>query len=193
MFRRTRGLVEELSGKPFHPRDQQESTWGIMLRFLGRPCEFGDDCAYPGLGWRCGHRGARLRGHRGGTMTEASERQYSTRRRGRPASTSSTRRHSRATAPRKRSDLAGPSREVVYIFEREGPRGGPFWLLILECGHSVCRTRRAAKDFTGLVHALFEPLERRLAPRHAQCHCCASGLERQDPWILIGLFGGGVP
>ena len=28
-------------------------------------------------------------------------------------------------------------REVVYIFEREGLRGGPYWRLVLECGHSV--------------------------------------------------------
>lgn len=57
MVRRVRGLVDELAGTPFHPREQQESGVGIVLRFLGWPCEFGGDCAYPGLGWRCGHRG----------------------------------------------------------------------------------------------------------------------------------------
>ena len=30
-------------------------------------------------------------------------------------------------------------REVVHIFEREGPHGGPYWRLVLECGHSVAR------------------------------------------------------
>ncbi len=62
------GLVRELRGErpcnPYpagpriHPSSQQETRWGIVLRFLGVPCEFGEDCAYPGLGWRCGHRRA---------------------------------------------------------------------------------------------------------------------------------------
>jgi hypothetical protein len=33
---------------------------------------------------------------------------------------SPTRRHPRATSRRERSELAGPMREVVHIFEREG-------------------------------------------------------------------------
>lgn len=37
---------------------QQETWLGVLRAFLGTPCEFGDDCAYPGLGWRCGHRRA---------------------------------------------------------------------------------------------------------------------------------------
>ena len=82
-----------------------------------------------------------------------------------------------------RSALAGPLREVVYIFEREGARGGAFWWLVLECGHAGARSRRVPKS-------LFEPLERHLAPRHVQCRFCASGVERQDPWILVREFGG---
>jgi hypothetical protein len=60
MIRRVRALIDELTGKPFHPRAQQESPWGIVLRFLGWPCECETaeigGCTYPGLGWRCGHR-----------------------------------------------------------------------------------------------------------------------------------------
>ena len=66
MIRRVIGLVDELTGKPFHPRDQQESAWGIVLRFFGWPCECETSerggCTYPGLGWRCGHRRLRLLG-----------------------------------------------------------------------------------------------------------------------------------
>ena len=68
MIRRVVDLVSELRGlRPAspttgrrHPSPQQESRWGIVLRFLGWPCdcetaEVGG-CVYPGLGWRCGHR-----------------------------------------------------------------------------------------------------------------------------------------
>ena len=66
MIQRVVDLVCELRGErprnPFpegprvHLSPQQETRGGIVLAFLGVPCEFGDDCAYPGLGWRCGHR-----------------------------------------------------------------------------------------------------------------------------------------
>lgn len=69
MIQRVVDLVYELRGdrprNPFfdgpriHPSPQQETRVGIALAFLGVSCEFGDDCAYPGLGWRCGHRRAR--------------------------------------------------------------------------------------------------------------------------------------
>ena len=59
------GLVRELGGErprnPYpegpriHPAWQQETRWGVVLRFFGWPCEAGRDCPYPGLGWRCGH------------------------------------------------------------------------------------------------------------------------------------------
>ena len=62
MICRVTGLVQELRGEraSFHPSSQQETHWGIVLRFLGWPCacetvEVGG-CVYPGLGWRCGHR-----------------------------------------------------------------------------------------------------------------------------------------
>ena len=57
MIGRVVGLVRELRGEraSFHPASQQETRWGIVRAFLGVPCEFGSDCAYPGLGWRCGH------------------------------------------------------------------------------------------------------------------------------------------
>ena len=55
---RITGLVQELRGDRAlsHLPPQQDTRRGIVLRFLGVPCEFGPDCAYPGLGWRCGHR-----------------------------------------------------------------------------------------------------------------------------------------
>lgn len=62
MIRRVAGLVQELHGERarFHPSSQQETRWGLVLRFLGWPCEFATEeyggCSYEGLGWRCGHR-----------------------------------------------------------------------------------------------------------------------------------------
>lgn len=59
MIRRIVDLVRELAGVRWHPRPQQESARGIVRAFLGAPCEFGEDCAYPRLDWRCGHRRVR--------------------------------------------------------------------------------------------------------------------------------------
>jgi hypothetical protein len=68
MIGRVVDLVEELRGlRPASPATgqrhtsvQQETSRGIMLRFLGWPCECETPevggCVYPGLGWRCGHR-----------------------------------------------------------------------------------------------------------------------------------------
>lgn len=62
MSMRILDLVRELRGDraSFHPSTQQETRWGIVLRFLGWPCECETPevggCVYPGLGWRCGHR-----------------------------------------------------------------------------------------------------------------------------------------
>jgi hypothetical protein len=49
-------LVRELRRDRRYPAPQQEGSWGTVRAFFGVPCAFGDDCAYPGLGWRCGHR-----------------------------------------------------------------------------------------------------------------------------------------
>jgi hypothetical protein len=92
----------------------------------------------------------------------------------------------------KQSELAGPMREVVYIFEREGERGGAIWWLVLSCGHAVARNRHAAKGWSAQVHMLLRPLDEKLAPKRVRCHYCGSGLAKQDPWILIKTFGGGV-
>jgi len=59
MIARIKGLVQELAGVRWHPRPQQETPGGVVRAFHGAPCEFSADCAYPGLGWRCGHRRAR--------------------------------------------------------------------------------------------------------------------------------------
>ena len=108
----------------------------------------------------------------------------------RAPSHSSTRRHSRATTRRRKSDLSGPSRSVVYIFEREGVRGGAHWLLVLDCGHVVARKRFVAKSLGAQIGSLFRPLHEKLAPRHVQCHTCASGQEKIDPAVMIRAFGG---
>lgn len=81
-------------------------------------------------------------------------------------------------------------REVVYIFEREGTKGGAIWWLVLSCGHAVARKRYVAKDWLAVVHMLFRPLSEKLAPKRVQCHSCGSGCERSDPWILVEAFGG---
>ena len=56
MIQRVIDLAHELAGTHWHNRPQQASRWGVVRAFLGIPCEFGSDCAYPGIGWRCGHR-----------------------------------------------------------------------------------------------------------------------------------------
>ena len=78
-------------------------------------------------------------------------------------------RHARAPSKRERGDLDGPLREVVYIFEREGPRSGAFWLLVLECGHSVARPRREARSLSAFAQSMFRPLAEKLAPGRVQC------------------------
>jgi len=106
---------------------------------------------------------------------------------------STTKRYARATVPRvprEKSELAGPLRDVVYIFEREGVRGGGFWLLVLDCGHSVARTRNVSKSLSATAQLMFRPLEEKLAPKRCQCHYCGSGLPRQDPWPFIKALGG---
>lgn len=92
---------------------------------------------------------------------------------------------------RRPGPLDGPRREVVYIFEREGDRGGSYWLLVLECGHSATRPRVNPKDpLAALTHALFRPLSEKLAPKRVQCMYCGSGCDPCDPWALVEAFGG---
>lgn len=88
-------------------------------------------------------------------------------------------------ARRKRDPLAGPRHEVIYIFEREGSRGGPYWLLVLACGHAVSRRRHDSSNF---VQTMFRPLSEKLAPQHAQCHYCGMGAKQCDPWVLIQVL-----
>lgn len=107
--------------------------------------------------------------------------------------TSSTRRHPHGTTHHKKSEIAGPMREVVHIFAREGARGGPYWRLVLACGHSVTRKRSASKSLSALAQMMFRPLSAKLAPRRVQCHYCGSACEACDPAILIRLFGKEVP
>jgi hypothetical protein len=95
-----------------------------------------------------------------------------------------------------KAPLAGPLRDVIYIFDREGPNGGFHWRLVLECGHGVTRpSRRAkdAKDVSAIAQTMFRPLSEKLAPKRVQCHHCGSGAVRRDPWLLIKACGGVVP
>ena len=96
----------------------------------------------------------------------------------------------RSHARSKNSDLTGPMRKVVYIFEREGERGGGYWRLVLECGHTVARKRYVAKDMVAFVSALFRPLSEKLAPKHVQCLSCGMGSAKLDPWLWIEALGG---
>jgi len=84
-------------------------------------------------------------------------------------------------------------REVVYIFERDGDRGGSIWWLVLACGHSVARPRHVAKDWSNTVRDLFKPIESKLAPKRCRCHSCGLGQAALDPAISIKAFGGDVP
>lgn len=112
----------------------------------------------------------------------------------RPRSTSSTRRHSRAAAKRPQSELAGPMRKVIYIFERKGDRGGGIWWLVLSCGHAVARKQDGvANNMTAIARMMMRPFTEKLAPKRCQCHYCGSGSPEQDPWILIQAFGGPLP
>lgn len=113
--------------------------------------------------------------------------------RGPGSKTSSTRRHARATSRRKQSELAGPMRKVVYIFEREGSQGGGIWWLVLDCGHAVARKRYVAKRWSATVHLMFAPIEKHFAPKRVQCNYCGHGREKLDPAVMIRAFGGGVP
>lgn len=81
-------------------------------------------------------------------------------------------------------------REVVYILEREGTRGGAIWLLVLACGHAVARKRSDPESWSAISQAMFRPLSEFLAPRHVQCHHCGSGAPERDPAILIKALGG---
>ena len=89
-----------------------------------------------------------------------------------------------------RGRLAGPLREVVYIFEREGARGGGYWWLVLECGHTVSRTRVVARDWTAMVLLIRHHVKG--APHHVRCHYCGTGSPETDPVISIRAFGGEV-
>jgi hypothetical protein len=86
--------------------------------------------------------------------------------------------------------LAGPLRDVVYIFERTGKNGGGLWWLVLECGHTVARKRFVANHWSALVGLMLRPCEEKLAPKRCQCHSCAFGHEKVDPAVMIKAFGG---
>lgn len=75
--------------------------------------------------------------------------------------------------------------KVVYIFDREGANGGPYWLLVLECGHTVSRARVVAN-----MDNILRPMAHKLAPKRVRCHYCGIGCEPHDPWPIIKAIGG---
>lgn len=106
---------------------------------------------------------------------------------------STTKRYPRATSRRSKSPLAGPLREVVYIFEREGDRGGGYWWLVLGCGHAVARTRHVPRGPNAMAHLMFTPISQKCAPKRVQCHYCGTGFPTGDPWALVKSLGGPTP
>ncbi len=92
-----------------------------------------------------------------------------------------TKPHPKAKAPPSRP----LTQKVIYILERIGSRGGPFWLLVLECGHLVSRTRRVP-NYHNIV-ALRTPMG---APKQVKCYHCDSGASSSDPWPTIRALEG---
>ena len=93
-----------------------------------------------------------------------------------------------AVARKRKTQLvtSGQFREVVYIFDREGARGGSYWYLVLDCGHGVARSQPP-------IHCgnmLSLGLAARLAPQRVRCLWCETGSPSSDPWILIEALGG---
>jgi hypothetical protein len=80
-------------------------------------------------------------------------------------------------------------RKVVYIFEREGDRGGRIWWLVLDCGHSVARKCPVVNRRTVMIHSATGMR----APKRCVCHYCGSGHAKQNPSILVKMLGGSAP
>lgn len=94
---------------------------------------------------------------------------------------------------RKRGELAGPLRNVVFSLAREGSHGGAYWRLVLECGHTVTRRRHVVKSWADVAQTMFQPIARKLAPQRAECYSCEAGAAHVDPLIMFKVFGGEVP
>lgn len=62
-----------------------------------------------------------------------------------------------------------PLRQVVYIAEREGPRGGRYWMLTLECGHLATRDIPSPKC---VVRSLMQGNVPSFAPEKVKCIIC---------------------
>lgn len=69
--------------------------------------------------------------------------------------------------------MAGPWRAVAHIEHKEGPKGGQYWGLTLECGHYVTRTipRFMAWRFKTWTPAL--------APKKVRCVCCEDNPQKE--------------
>ncbi len=69
--------------------------------------------------------------------------------------------------------MSRPLRDVVYIEERIGARGGGLWFLTLSCGH-FSAVRRRAPSFSNTVGAAFGRLSLKdfFAPEKSRCWIC---------------------
>ena len=63
-----------------------------------------------------------------------------------------------------------PWRRVALIEDCVGSRGGAFWVLTLECGHVVTRTR--LNYMRRPLRALSMPFEYGFAPKRVRCRVC---------------------
>lgn len=69
-------------------------------------------------------------------------------------------------------------RDVVYIGRQTGPRGGEYWVLLLDCGHYAFRPVPRI-DVTTICHGRI-----RHAPHRVKCATCAAGVEPRPERVL---------
>ena len=71
-----------------------------------------------------------------------------------------------------------PWREVTFIDEQRGPRGGETWVLTLDCGHTAFRPKKPSRpDQLGIAMMLGHVeryLRSREAPRRVRCWSCGN-------------------
>jgi len=79
-----------------------------------------------------------------------------------------------------------PFREVIYIVEDSGNRGGKTWILILDCGHIAFRPKRTGSRLSEARRFWSSP-NRGLAPKRCRCNSCAVGIPKIDPKPIIEL------
>lgn len=76
-------------------------------------------------------------------------------------------------------------RQVVYITSLEGPRGGRYWSLLLECGHTECRSQPAIHGGSVLFKRTIKFF---LAPEQVLCKLCELGIEPSPETICAQVM-----